>query len=136
MDSSEAIVPGTESLAAGVSLPERAFTKRAASVPAEWIALAVALVVPWWLPVLAATVPTFYKEWLFALALGFAGLIAKPVASGDRSRERADPFVLAAIAAIAARTKGSARSLGAWADAAGLAIRPAKPSARANSHSL
>ena len=100
MDSSEAIVPGTESLAAGVSLPERAFTKRAASVPAEWIALAVALVVPWWLPVLAATVPTFYKEWLFALALGFAGLIAKPVASGDRSRERADPFVLAAIAAI------------------------------------
>jgi len=100
MDSSEAIVPGLEASAAGASPPERALTKRAASVPGEWIALAVALVVPWWLPVLAATVPTFYKEWLFALALGFAGLIAKPTASGDRSRERADPFVFAAIAAI------------------------------------
>jgi hypothetical protein len=40
------------------------------------------------------------------------------------------------IAAIAARTKGSARSRDRSPDAVGLAIKPAKPSARANSHSL
>jgi len=100
MDSSEAIVPAVEAAGAGAAPPE-ALTRRAASVPGEWIALAVALVVPSWLPLLPATVPTFYKEWLFALALGFAGLIAKPAASAHAPSERADPFVLAAIAAIA-----------------------------------
>jgi O-antigen ligase len=101
MDSSEAIAPSLETSGTAGSPPERALAKRAASVPAEWIAVAVALVLPWWLPVLPATVPTFYKEWLFALALGFAGLIAKPASSGNASNERADPFVLASIAAIA-----------------------------------
>jgi len=100
MDSSEAIVPAVEAAGAGAAPPE-ALTRRAASVPGEWIALAVALVVPSLLPLLPATVPTFYKEWLFALALGFAGLIAKPAASAHAPSERADPFVLAAIAAIA-----------------------------------
>jgi O-antigen ligase len=101
MDSSEAIASGLEAPGLGGAPSERALTKRAASVPPEWIALAVALVVPWWLPLLPATVPTFYKEWLFALALGFAGLIAKPAASAKAPRERADPFVLVSVAAIA-----------------------------------
>src|SRR6516225_3712850 len=92
MDSSEATVPGLEAPAVGAS-SERALTQRATSVPGDWIALAVALV--------AATVPTFYKEWLFALALGFAGLIAKPAASAHAPHERPNPIVLAAIATIA-----------------------------------
>jgi O-antigen ligase len=99
MDSSETAVPGLAAAAAAASSPERVLT-RAARVPGDWIALAVALIVPWWLSILAVTVPTFYKEWLFALALGFAGLITKPAAPGDRSRERVDPFVFAVIAAI------------------------------------
>ncbi|HEY2559732.1 MAG TPA: Wzy polymerase domain-containing protein [Caldimonas sp.] len=62
--------------------------------------VAIGLVAPWWLPVLATTIPTFYKEWLFVLALGFAGLIAKPLASPIAVRERPNPLVLAALAAI------------------------------------
>src|SRR6516164_5498802 len=99
MDTSEAAAPGLEATGACASPPERVLLRRAAGFPGAWIALAVALVVPWWLPIVAATVPTFYKEWLCALAFGFAGLIAKPGAPANGSHERVNPFVLAAIAA-------------------------------------
>lgn len=98
MDSSEASVPGIE--AAVAPAPERALTQPVADVLRDWVALAVALVVPWWLPWLAIAMPTFYKEWLFALALGFAGLIAKPFASPAGSREPPNPLALAALAAV------------------------------------
>ena len=117
MDSSEATVPGLEAPAVGAS-SERALTQRATSVPGDWIALAVALVVPWWLPVVAATVPTFYKEWLFALALGFAGLIAKPAASAHAPHERPNPIVLAAIATIAVLLLQAIAFDGVWRRAA------------------
>jgi O-antigen ligase len=100
MDSSEAATPAVEAAAAGGPAHGSPLTGRAASVSGERIALAVALVAPWWLPWLAVTVPTFYKEWLFALALGFAGLIAKPPASSG-PREPRNPFVLASLAAVA-----------------------------------
>ena len=65
------------------------------------MAIAVGLVVPWWLPLLAEASPTFYKEWLFVLAFAFAGLIGKPLATPSPTRARADPLVLAAAAGIA-----------------------------------
>jgi len=118
MDSSEGTVAGVEAAAAVAPLRERVVARRAASVPGEWIALAVGLVVPWWLPVVAATVPTFHKEWLFALALGFAGLIARPAAAGDGLRERANPLVLAAAAAIAVLLLQAVAFDGVWRRAA------------------
>ena len=71
------------------------------ALPPDWMAIAVGLVVPWWLPVLAETSPTFYKEWLFVLAFAFAGLIGKPPATPSLTRTRADPLVLAAGFGIA-----------------------------------
>ncbi len=81
--------------------PATTVSESRGAVPADWIAIAVGLVVPWWLPLLAQTVPTFYKEWLFVLAFAFAGLIGKPLAVPAASRIRHDPLALVAMAGIA-----------------------------------
>jgi O-antigen ligase len=101
MVSSEDAVGGLRSADPEAWVRGSAPTRRVSSASGEWIALAIALIVPWWLPLLPTTAPTFYKEWLFALALAFAGLVAKSVTPREGSRERMDPFLLTAIAAIA-----------------------------------
>ncbi len=60
MDSSEAPVDGIG--AAARPTRQSTLTQQIARVPGDWVALAVALVAPWWLPLLATAVPTFYKE--------------------------------------------------------------------------
>jgi O-antigen ligase len=72
-----------------------------AAFPPEWIAIGVALVAPWWLPLLANALPTFYKEWLFVLAVAFAGLIAKPSATTAASQSFRDPLVLVSFGCVA-----------------------------------
>jgi O-antigen ligase len=100
MASSDGALPAAQPMAERVPPEAAEASVGASAVSGDRIALAIALTLPWWLPVLAATVPTFYKEWLFALALGFAGLLAKP-AQSPASVGRPEPFVLAALAAIA-----------------------------------
>ena len=92
MASSERAVRAVDAADAGVP-PERSATttKRAGSVSGERIALSIALVLPWWLPVLATTVPTFYKEWLFALALGVRRLDREVDHATGRPRRAAEP---------------------------------------------
>jgi O-antigen ligase len=102
MASSDGAAAAADPLPAAPSLaPSATASERHSTVPADWFAIAVGLVLPWWLPLLSQTAPTFYKEWLFVLAFAFAGLIGKPLAAPASARTRADPMVLAAIAAIA-----------------------------------
>jgi O-antigen ligase len=100
MASSDGVVPAVDG-EMQLSSSDAGPGARTGALPADWIAVAAGLIVPWWLPLLATTVPTFYKEWLFALALGFAGLLAKPLASAADARERPDPLLLASLAAVA-----------------------------------
>ena len=93
MTAIEAVPSPASHESASVGTPSR--------VSASSVAIAVALIVPWLLPLLAQTVPTFYKEWLFVLALGFAGLLTKPRVPEGGARVRADPLVLVALAAAA-----------------------------------
>jgi O-antigen ligase len=65
-----------------------------------WLALALGLVAPWWLPFLSQPIATFYKEWLFVVAFAFAGLVAAPLARDGSIRARLHPLALAALACI------------------------------------
>src|SRR5689334_16625722 len=71
-------------------------------VPDEWRRwlLALALVVPWWLPLLGHASSTFYKEALAALLIGFAGVVT-PWPSLWRYRFQLHPL-LVAIASLEA----------------------------------
>ena len=78
-----------------------------------WLALGFGLIATWWLPVMTQPIVTFYKEWLFALALGLGGLILGPVSLGHRTLLR-HPLVLAAGAMLAVLLVQSATMDGVW----------------------
>ncbi len=87
--------PVAASIDTAAAVPEAAPSDRFA-----WPLVALALVAPWWLPLLSQPITTFYKEWLFAVALGFAGLAFAPLAFGGPSLRR-QPMFAACLALMA-----------------------------------
>src|SRR5436309_10313512 len=76
---------------------------------------AFALILPWWLPVLAATTPTFYKELLTVLLVGFAGVIAaRPDRRRDNLAGTVHPLLLAALAVALALALQMLLLQGVW----------------------
>ena len=58
--------------------------------------------------------PTFYKEWLFVIALGFAGLLASPLAPDRARRLLLNPLAWAGLAAVAVLAIQSLVLEGIW----------------------
>ena len=65
-----------------------------------WFALAISIIVPWWLPVLSQPVATFNKEWLAVVAFAFSGLLAASRALQRGIDARLHRLILAALACI------------------------------------
>jgi O-antigen ligase len=79
------------------ALPVTASASVAADGSDDWSrsALALALVLPWWLPILGSASATFYKEILTLLLVGFAGVIA--LSPARRPDKRVHPLAATAL---------------------------------------
>ena len=78
-----------------------------------WLVVGFGLIATWWLPILSQPILTFYKEWLFVLALGIGGLALDPMDSGRKFLRR-HPLVLAAAASVVVLSVQSLIMDGVW----------------------
>lgn len=79
----------------------------------SWLILIFGVVVAWWLPFLSEPILTFYKEWLFAVGLAFAGLLAAP-SSNAGAWPRRHPLIIAAAAVAAVLIMQAFSMDGVW----------------------
>lgn len=78
-----------------------------------WVIAGAGLSIACWLPVLSSPIPTFYKEWVYVLGLGAAGLMFGPAPIDVRANCR-HPLVLAALAVLFALVVQSLVMEGVW----------------------